>query len=117
MNAPRNKYSEVVEQIKQALTIIFLNADIIGTDETLSPKGEKCLEKIRTQALRIDRQLDKTGGEIKQEREQVKTFLSEIRTQNNAIAKRLASIIVIIGSTRASQLGIDVMLTDLEENI
>jgi uncharacterized protein YlxW (UPF0749 family) len=116
-NTPSNKYNELVEQIKQALTIIFLNADIIGTGESLNPEGEKCLEKIRSQALRINRQLDKAGGEIKQEREQVKTFLSEIRTQNNAIAKRLASIIVIIGSTRASQLGIDVMLTDLEENI
>ncbi|MQY69758.1 MAG: hypothetical protein GH145_02705 [Firmicutes bacterium] len=48
---------------------------------------------------------------------QIKGFLSEIRTQNNAIGKRLASIIAIVSSMRASQLGIDVMLTDLEENM
>ncbi|MBA7500357.1 MAG: hypothetical protein GH144_01240 [Clostridia bacterium] len=52
-----------------------------------------------------------------QEREQIKAFLSEIRTQNNAIGKRLASITAIVKSMRASQLGIDVMLTDLEEEI
>ncbi|GAI85505.1 unnamed protein product, partial [marine sediment metagenome] len=40
-----------------------------------------------------------------------------IRTENNTIAKRLASIIVIVKSMRASQLGIDLMITDLEEKI
>ncbi len=54
---------------------------------------------------------------IDKERKQVRAFLATIRTENNAIAKRLASIIAIVKSTRASQLGIDVMLTDLEENI
>ena len=54
---------------------------------------------------------------IKQEREQIKAFLAAIRTENNAIANRLASIISLVGSARASQVGIDVMLTDLEEKL
>ncbi|GAI96205.1 unnamed protein product [marine sediment metagenome] len=54
---------------------------------------------------------------IDKERKQVKAFLAAIRTENNAIAKRLASIIVIVGSTRASQLGIDLMITELEEKL
>jgi len=83
----------------------------------LSPEDEKCLKEIRSQALRINRELDKAGGEIEQEKEQIKGFLSEIRSQNNAIGKRLASMIAIARSTRASQLGIDLMLTDLEEKI
>lgn len=54
---------------------------------------------------------------IKQEKEQIRAFLAAIRTENKAIGNRLASIITIVGSARASQLGIDVMLTDLEEKI
>lgn len=60
---------------------------------------------------------NKIVKQCKQDREQIKAFLSEIRSQNNAIGKGLARIIVIIGSMRASQLGIDVMITDLEEKI
>jgi len=56
-------------------------------------------------------------NKLLQERKQIKSSLEAIRTENNAIANRLASIIVIVGSTRASQVGIDVMLTDLEEKI
>ncbi len=44
-------------------------------------------------------------------------IIAAVRTENKAIGKRLASITAIVKSTRASQLGIDVMLTDLEENI
>ena len=116
-NTPTNKYSEFAEQCKQCLTIIFLNTDILGTGEGLSPENEKCLEEIRTQALRINRQLDKTGGEIEQEREEIKGFLSEIRSQNNAIGKDLASLISLIGSARASRLGVDIMISDLQEKI
>ncbi|MBA7667428.1 hypothetical protein ES703_75516 [subsurface metagenome] len=54
---------------------------------------------------------------INQERKQIRAFVAAIRTENNAIAKRLASIIAIVGSTRASQLGIDLMITDLEEKL
>ena len=42
-------------------------------------------------------------------------IIAAIRTENNAIAKRLAIITAIVKSTRAGQLGIDVMLT--EENL
>ncbi len=58
-NAPGNKYSEIVEQCKQALTVIILSADIIRTRETLSPEGEKCLKEITSQAWRINRELKK----------------------------------------------------------
>ncbi|MBA7609101.1 hypothetical protein ES703_16288 [subsurface metagenome] len=53
----------------------------------------------------------------KQKKKQIKVCLARIRTENNAIAKRLASIIVIVGSTRASQLGIDAMITELEAKL
>lgn len=59
MNAPRKKYSEIVEQCKQALTVIILSADIIRTRETLSPEGKKCLEEIRSQAWRVNKELKK----------------------------------------------------------
>jgi len=54
---------------------------------------------------------------MREEQKQIKALLKAIRTENNAIAKRLASIIVIVGSTRASQVGIDVMISDLQEKI
>jgi len=58
-NAPSNKYSQIVEQCKQALTVIILSADIIRTRETLSPEGEECLQAIKEQAWRINRELKK----------------------------------------------------------
>ncbi|MBA7473058.1 hypothetical protein ES707_08392 [subsurface metagenome] len=58
-NTPGNKYSEIVEQCKQALTVIILSADIIRTREALSPQGKKCLQQIKDQAWRIDRELNK----------------------------------------------------------
>jgi len=54
---------------------------------------------------------------IAKERKQIRAFLAAIRTENNAIAKRLACILPIVASIRASQLGIDLILTDLEEKI
>ncbi|MBA7529292.1 hypothetical protein ES705_21488 [subsurface metagenome] len=59
MNAPRKKYSEIVEQCKQALTVIILSADIIRTRETLSSEGKECLQEITSQAWRINRELKK----------------------------------------------------------
>lgn len=56
---PEGKYSEIIEQCKQALTVIILSADIIRTRESLSPEGAKCLEEIKTQAWRINRELKK----------------------------------------------------------
>jgi len=61
-NTPGNNYSEIVEQCKQALTVIILSADIIRTRETLSPEGKKCLQAINEQAWRINAELKK-GGE------------------------------------------------------
>ncbi|MQY69760.1 MAG: hypothetical protein GH145_02715 [Firmicutes bacterium] len=58
-NAPRKKYSEIVEQCKQALTVIILSTDIIRTRETLSPEGKECLQAIKEQAWRINRELKK----------------------------------------------------------
>ena len=58
-NAPGNNYSEIVEQCKQALTVIIIGADIIRTRETLSPEGKKCLQQITSQAWRIDKELKK----------------------------------------------------------
>ncbi|MBA7606884.1 hypothetical protein ES703_14035 [subsurface metagenome] len=84
-NTPTNKYSEIVEQckqiaeqIRQALTVIILNADIMKTHETLSPEGEKCLEQITSQAWRINTELKK--GEIQNERKVSKTFQSSIES-------------------------------------
>ena len=117
-NTPRKKYSEIVEQCKQALTVIILSADILRTRETLSPEGEECLQAIKDQAWRIHRELKKAErSKMKEEQKQIKAFLEAIRTENNAIAKRLASIISLVGSARASQVGIGVMLTDLEEKL
>jgi len=59
MSAPEDKYSEIVEQCKQALTVIIVSADIIRTRESLSPEGKKCLQEIRSQAWRINRELKK----------------------------------------------------------
>ena len=56
---PTNKYSEIVEQCKQALTVIILSADIIRTHETLNSEGKKCLQEITGQAWRINRELKK----------------------------------------------------------
>ncbi|MQY59118.1 MAG: hypothetical protein GH144_05860 [Clostridia bacterium] len=72
---PINKYSEIVEQCKQALTVIILSADIIRTRETLSPEGEKCLKEITSQAWRINRELKK--GESKKKKKE--TLLTSSR--------------------------------------
>ncbi len=118
MKTPRNKYNELVEQCKQALTVIILSADIIRTHEALSPEGEKRLKEIKAQAWRINRELKKgERSKMKEEQKQIRAFLAAVRTENNAIAKRLASIIAIVKSMRASQLGIDVMISDLEEKL
>ena len=115
-NTPTNKYSEIVEQCKQALTVIILSADIIRTHEALSPEGEKRLKEIKAQAWRINRELKKgERSKMKEEQKQIRAFLAAVRTENNAIAKRLASIMAIVKSTRASQRGIDIMLTEIEE--
>ncbi|GAI91317.1 unnamed protein product [marine sediment metagenome] len=54
---------------------------------------------------------------IDKERKQIRAFLAAVREENSAIGKRLASMVSLIGTTRASQLGIDLMITDLEEKL
>ncbi len=56
---PTNKYSEIVEQCKQAETIIILSADLILAEQTLSQKAKELLETIKKQTWRIDRELNK----------------------------------------------------------
>lgn len=57
MNALKKKYSEIVEQCKQAETIIILNADLVLTRKTLSNEDKKRLARIKSQVWRIDRLL------------------------------------------------------------
>ncbi|MBA7496426.1 hypothetical protein ES702_07034 [subsurface metagenome] len=54
-----------------------------------------------------------TNTEIKQ----VKAVLAAIRTENNTVTKRLASIISLIGSARTSQLEIEVILSEFEKKL
>jgi len=54
---------------------------------------------------------------IAKERRQVRAFLATIRTENNAIGKRLAGMIVIFKSIRATHLEIDFMLTQFEKKV
>ncbi|GAH92739.1 unnamed protein product [marine sediment metagenome] len=54
---------------------------------------------------------------LDRERKQIKAFLAAVREENNAIGKRLACILPIVASIRASQLGIDLMITELEEKL
>ena len=64
-NAPRNKYNEIVEQCKQAETIIILSADLVLTHETLSQEGKGLLDTIKKQIWRINKLLKKIGKDSK----------------------------------------------------
>jgi len=59
------KYDEIVEQCKQAETIILLNTDLLLTHETLSQEEKERLKQIKEQVWRIDKLLEKKGGEQK----------------------------------------------------
>lgn len=54
---------------------------------------------------------------LKQERKQIKATLESIRVENSATGKQLASMVSLLASIRASQLGIDLMITELEEKL
>lgn len=59
-NAPKGKYSGVVQEVKQALTIILGEAELLlRQEEGLSQEGRKKLEGIKAQVLRIDKLLEK----------------------------------------------------------
>lgn len=59
----------------------------------------------------------KEKGIIDKERKQIRAFIACMREENNAISKGLASMIRIVGAVRASQLGIDLMITELERKL
>ncbi len=46
-NTPTNKYSEIVEQVKQAECIILLNLDLVLAQEILSQQGKELIETIK----------------------------------------------------------------------
>jgi len=54
---------------------------------------------------------------IKQEKKQLRGFLAAIRTENETIGKRLACILPIVASIRASQLGIELTLSEFEKKL
>jgi len=57
---PKGKYSGVVQKVKQALTIILGNAELLlRQEEGLSEEGRKKLEEVKKQVLRIDKLLEK----------------------------------------------------------
>lgn len=60
---------------------------------------------------------DQEKDVLHNERKQIKGLLEAIRTENNVIRKHLTSMISFIETTRASQLGIDIMISDLEEKL
>jgi len=66
INALRNNYDKIIEQVKQAETIIILNADLVLAEEILSQQGKELIETIKKQTWRIDKLLKK--GEIENER-------------------------------------------------
>lgn len=54
---------------------------------------------------------------MKREKKQLRGFLAAIRTENTAIGKQLASVTAIVGAMRASQLGIELIISELEEKL
>ena len=61
MNPDKKKYNEVVEQCKQAETIILGNAELVLAHQTLSEEGKERLEEIKKQVWRLDGLLEKIG--------------------------------------------------------
>lgn len=49
------------------------------------------------------------------EEKRILGFLAAIRTENNSIGQELAKIIEIVGNIRASELGIDLIISKLED--
>lgn len=60
---------------------------------------------------------DKEQSIVAKERKQTRATLEAIRTENNAIGKCLARVIGIVGSIRASQLGIDLTISEFEKKL
>ena len=60
---------------------------------------------------------EKEQAIINKEKKQLKAFIGCLRTESDAIGKQLSSMISIIASVRANQLGINVILTELEKKL
>jgi len=60
---------------------------------------------------------EKEKAVVDKEKKQFQALIDSLRTENNAIGHELAKMIKLVANTRASQLGIDMMLTDLEEKL
>lgn len=61
-----------------------------------------------------------TGKEkavVAKEKKQLRVFIACLRTENDAIGVKLAKMIPLIGNIRASQLGIDLILRELEAKL
>lgn len=54
---------------------------------------------------------------MNEEEQEIIASLETIREENSSIGKCLASLEIITGEMRASQIGVDVMLTDIEDKI
>jgi len=52
---------------------------------------------------------------LTKEQKQFRAFIDSLQTENNAIGHELSKMIKLVANVRASQLGIDMMLTDLRE--
>lgn len=61
MNAPKNKNSEIVAEVKNALAIVLGEAELTLRFETLSQEGKERQETIKAQVWRIDKLLEKIG--------------------------------------------------------
>lgn len=61
-----------------------------------------------------------TGKEkavVAKEKKQLQAFITCLRTENDAIGVKLSKMIPLIGSIRESQLGIDLILRELEAKL
>jgi len=60
---------------------------------------------------------EKEKAIIDKEKKQLQALIDSLRTENNAIGHELSKMIKLVANVRASQLGIDMMLTDLEKKL
>lgn len=54
---------------------------------------------------------------VDKEKKQLQAFIDSLRSESNAIGSELAKMIKLVANVRASQLGIDMMLTELEKKL
>jgi len=54
---------------------------------------------------------------LAKEKKQLQAFIDCLRIENDAIGKKLAEMIPLVSSIRANQLGIELMLKELETKL